>query len=440
MQYVWQHRLWLPSDMVTVDGTAVEVIDPGLLNTNSGPDFFNAKIRIDGRTWVGNIEIHVKASDWHRHGHQTDPAYDNVILHVVQYDDMRIARRNGDVIPQIVMSCASDFSIQYHRMVNNNDMQPSCASELKTLPHIFITDWLDSLAFERLYSKADRVESYLQRFENSWRDATYILLARGLGFSTNSDAFERLATITPLKALLRHQGDTSSIEAMLFGQAGLLDATPGGEVEAAYLNSLRRDYAFLSTKYKLHPPLQNAWRMARMRPQNFPHRRIALMAELISRGFLLGYNVFNITTVEHATSLLNVPLRGFWQTHYTFGGPSQRCPEGLSTSSIQSLIINVVVPLLYSYGTTYGKDELQEKAISLLQELPAEENVIVRQFKSAGIECTDAFTSQALIELRRCYCDTRKCLYCRLGHRFLAGKAILRPSIVSEERCDQSSR
>lgn len=426
MQYVWQHRLWLPSDMTTVDGQRVDVLDPGLLNTDAGPDFFNAKIRIGDRLWAGNVEIHVRASDWHRHGHDHDAAYDTVVLHVVEHDDARICRRDGAEIPQLVMPCAADFSKRYHEMVDNPLAEVPCASQVLTLPKIYVSDWMSALAFERLYQKSERVLQWVDRFKGDWPQTIYVTLARALGFGINSDPFERLAAATPLRNLMRHRGEGGMVEAMLFGQSTLLDKALAQYPDDPYVAALKRDYDFARAKYELQPVRDPGWKMARMRPQNFPHRRIAILSALISGGFEVSYSLLGVNNADEARALFDFPLTGYWARRYSFGAPAAARINALSRNSVDSLIINVVAPVLHAYGCRTGHNHMTERAVELLQSIPPEDNSIVRLFTSAGIECPDAFTSQALVQLRRNYCQARKCLYCRIGHRFLAQKAIRR--------------
>ncbi len=426
MQYVWQHRLWLPADMATVDGRRIDVLDPGLLNTGSGPDFFNAKIRIAGRLWAGNVEIHVRASDWHRHGHDSDPAYDNVVLHVVERDDARILRPNGAEIPQIVMPCAADFSRSYHEMVDNRLSSLPCASLIPALDKIYISDWITALGFERLYEKSDRVAATLRRFNADWGQTIYVTLARALGFGINSEPFERLAAATPLRQLMRHRDSRDTVEGALFGQSGLLDRLPATFDDDPYVKRLRGEHAFAVAKYGLKPLHDAGWKMARMRPQNFPYRRIAALAALICKGFGIGYELLGVRNEPEARALFDFALEGYWADRYTFGAPSGHCPKALSKSSVTLLIINAVAPVLHAYGILTGHPEATERAVDMLSALPPEDNTFVRTFTEAGIACPDAFSSQALVQLRRAYCDPRKCLYCRIGHRYLAGKAIRR--------------
>lgn len=420
MQYVWQHRLWPCGSLRTVDGRKVDVIDPGLINTDAGPDFFNAKVEIGGELWAGNVEIHVRASDWMRHGHHTDRAYDSVILHVVERDDMAVRRPDGRIIPQVVMPAAADFHKQYMDMVHNPATELPCAAELQSVPSLHITDWLSSLAFERLYEKVDRIENLLSRNHGSWADTAYIVLARALGFGINSLPFERLAASLPMKTMMKHRDSPTSVEALLFGQAGLLD----NQSTDPYTDRLRREYTFLANKFGLTPLDSPGWKMARMRPQNFPHRRVAALAAYITSGFMPGYAIYECDDIAELEKIFSVELPDYWKHHYHFGPAASSATAALSRSSIRLLIINVAIPLIFARGAAIGDRRMQDRAISLWQSLPAESNAIITLFGKAGLECRDAFTSQALIQLRRAYCEPRKCLYCRIGHRLLAAKAI----------------
>ena len=419
LQYIWQHKLWLSEDMVTNDGRRVRVIDPGLLNTDSGPDFFNAKVEIDGHLWAGNVEIHVRASDWQRHHHDEDPAYDNVILHVVEKDDAPIRRIDGELIPQVVLQVSPRFNECYDRLVNAKVELP-CAARINEVPQLIVTEWIEALAFERLHSKVDRVRELYDRYHGSWEDICYVLLARSLGFGINNDAFERLARITPLRLLHKHSDSILQVEALLFGQAGLLN---GAHSDDTYYLQLMREYAFLANKFSLRPIEGTAWRLFRSRPQNFPYRRIALMAQFVLGGFNMMNDILGAEDTKALHQLFDIELSGYWTTHYSFGKPSPGVGHALSASSIDIVLINTIAPLYYAYGELTDDYGMTDRAIALLEDIRPERNSIVTLFTAAGIKCDDALTSQALIQLRRNYCEARKCIYCRMGHRLLATDA-----------------
>lgn len=420
MQYVWKHRLWRSEDMVTNTGKKVRVVDPGLLNTDAGPDFFNAKIEIDGHMWVGNVEMHYRATDLKRHHHDSDKAYDSVILHVVAKDDAPVRRTNGELIPQLVLEVSPQFNADYASLVGATIEVP-CATKIKQVPHLTIVEWVEGLAFERLHGKVERIHQLLDSFNGSWEDVCYVTLARNFGFGINNDAFERLARRTPLRLLGKHSDSVLQIEALLFGQAGMLDAQkPGMD---SYYNQLCTEYAFLSNKFQLTPMEKESWKLFRIRPQNFPYRRIAMLAQFIEGGFRMMNRILEAEGEKEMRSLFEVELSGYWSKHYTFGKPNERATATLSRSSIDIILINTVAPLLYAYGELTGNYEMTDKAIKLLEDLRAESNSIVSHFVAYGIDCPDALTSQALVQLKREYCDARKCIYCKIGHHLLSKAA-----------------
>lgn len=406
--------------MVTNTGKKVRVVDPGLLNTDAGPDFFNAKIEIDGHMWVGNVEMHYRATDWKRHRHDSDKAYDSVILHVVAKDDAPVRRTNGELIPQLVLEVSPQFNADYASLVGATIEVP-CAEKIKQVPHLTIVEWVEGLAFERLHGKVERIHQLLDSFNGSWEDVCYVTLARNFGFGINNDAFERLARRTPLRLLGKHSDSVLQIEALLFGQAGMLDAQkPGMD---SYYNQLCTEYAFLSNKFQLTPMEKESWKLFRIRPQNFPYRRIAMLAQFIEGGFRMMNRILETEGEKEMRALFEVELSGYWTKHYTFGKPNERATATLSRSSIDIILINTVAPLLYAYGELTGNYEMTDKAIKLLEGLRAESNSIVSHFVAYGIDCPDALTSQALVQLKREYCDARKCIYCKIGHHLLSKAA-----------------
>ena len=419
MQFVWQHRLGLRQGATTVDGRRVCVIDQGLLNNDAGPDFFNATVEIGDETWAGNVEIHVRASDWFRHGHDRDEAYDSVILHVVQFDDAPVKRRDGSVIPQVVMKSTPEAARRCNMLLEHASRALPCAHVLQGLERVYLTEWITALAAERLYRKSGRVLDIVADTGGHWEGAAYITLARALGFGLNGEPFEMLARGLPLAFLNRHHDDLLFTEALLFGQAGLIP--PPAPDEDPYVTRLRTEYDFAAVKFGLKR-MQLSWKMARTRPQNFPHRRIAVLAQLIHRGFYLMGALADACSLDEMRELFDVRLTGFWATHFTFAACTGCSPRALSRGSVDSLLINVALPLLHARAMGRGDSDGMSRCLELLGEVPAENNAIVRLFGDAGIECGDAFVSQALVELRREYCEKKKCIYCRWGHRMLSAE------------------
>ncbi|MCM1110723.1 MAG: DUF2851 family protein [Clostridium sp.] len=428
MQYVWNNRLWPAAATVTTDGRRIQIIDPGQLNTDSGPDFFNAKIRIGGEMWVGNVEMHVRASDWHRHGHDNDPAYDNVILHVVDISDTHIPGADGRDIPQMVMQCSPNLNRDYTSLVGAAGYDLGCREILQSVDRLHVRMWTDALFFERLHQKADRIAAYREAFTGDWEQAAFVAIARALGSGVNGEIFERLAMSLPLRLAGRHNDSLEMTEALVFGQSGMLETAPAN----GYTDSLRREYRFLATKFGLTVPQGMLWKMARMRPASLPFRRLALLASMlhVSTRFMsriLAASADEDDPVEALSRLFTLPLSAHWTGNYTFEDTAATNPGGkavpvLGEAMLRSIIINAVVPLIYAYGVEHGDATLEERAVDLVNSLPPERNTIVRLFTDAGLPCDNAADSQALIQLRRAYCEQRKCLYCRYGHRWLSRK------------------
>lgn len=419
MQYVWRFRLWPDPHMTTRDGRRVDIIHPGTLNTDSGPDFFNASVRIDGQMWAGNIEIHVHASDWHRHGHDDDPAYDNVILHVVQYDDCDIQRRtDGAVIPQVVMTCAADFRQRFLDTFSSPSTELPCARHLDEIPPLMLTAWLSRLALERLQRKADDIAAILADTHDDWNAATYQTLARGLGFGNNADAMQQLARMVPLKFLMQHGDSIEGTEGLLLGTAGLLDMEyPHDDYEALLVN----EYRFYCHKFQLHHATQPQWK-TRQRPHNSPVRRVAMLAAMVRGDFSFAGIIARMTQLTDVQFLFDYRLSDYWRTHITLGVPCPPTTTLMSKATLNLLTTNVVAPLLYAHGDRTGNDRQQQLAIEILENTRPEVNRHTEPFTRAGLKCPDAFTSQAFVQLRKEYCQKSKCLYCHLGHRLLSSR------------------
>lgn len=414
---MWQYRMWGSSEYLLPDGKKLRLIDPGRLNVDAGPDFFNAKIFIDDIEWVGNIEIHVRASDWYRHNHDKDFAYDNVILHVVGIDDAEVRRTDGSVIPQIVMPLQPELTRRFSNLQDGN-ASIRCGEFVKDMSELSLSDWLETLACERLQSKSGRIIDTLAQFSGDWEQTCFVLLARTLGFGLNSEPFELLAKSLPLTVLHHHSDSLLQIQALLYGQAGMLDMST--HILDEYYQRLCREYYFLQRKYSLRPLPAYIWKYARTRPSNFPHRRIALLSEYVAGGFSMMQKIIAAAgNVDLLRKIFDVSLSGYWETHSSFDVEAKSTAVALSRQSIELILINTVAPLYYAYGNYRGDMSVEEMALDLLSELKPENNSIITQWGVVGVKANNALRSQALIQLRREYCDTRKCLYCRIGNKML---------------------
>ena len=424
LHYVWKHKLLPLTEQQTTDGRLIEILDPGLHNRNAGPDFFNAKVKISGTLWVGNIEIHLKASDWYRHGHDRDPRYNNVVLHVVELADMDVKTLDGNYLPQMVLQIPQSLKDNYDELLHN-DQYPPCYRIIPDLTRLTIHSWLAALQTERLEQKTEAIQQRVNQCDGSWEDAYFVTLARNYGFGLNGDAFEQWALHVPLLSAGKHRDDLFQIEAMFMGQAGLLQVESIPErYQAAALNEgyfakLRNEYLFLAHKFSLKPMDFAMWQYLRLRPQNFPHIRIAQLANLFYERKTGLSVLLECETLDGLRQQLQTHVTPYWETHFLFGAESPRSPKKTSISSANLLIINTAIPILFAVGRHRRREDLCDRAFDFLEQLKAEDNHIIRMWKQCGLEVNTAGDSQALIQLKKQYCDRKDCLRCRFGFEYL---------------------
>ena len=424
LQYVWKHKILPLECLETTDGKALEIIDPGLHNRNAGPDFFNAKLRIGNTMWVGNVEIHEHSKDWFRHGHDSDPAYDNVVLHVVEDVDCDVTNSRGEFIPQIKLCVPVTVTLNYKELLNA-DAYPPCYRIVPELSQLTVHSWMAALQTERLERKTLDIARRAERANGSWEDAYFITLARNYGFGINGDAFEQWAYNVPLNQVAHHRDDIFQIEAIFLGQAGLLDidAIPAKYQKEAmndgYFNRLKNEYKYLAHKFSLTPMNRTMWKFLRLRPQNFPHIRISQLATLYHERKTSLSQLVECMNVDEMRRMLSTHVTEYWATHYTFGAESASNSKSMSPFSINLLMINTAIPMLFAYGRHTWDDTLCDRAFDMLEQLKAEDNHIIRMWKECGLKVATAGDSQALIQLKNEYCDRKDCLRCRFGYEYL---------------------
>lgn len=424
LHYTWQHKLYPLATLTTTHGETVEIIDPGLHNTNAGPDFFNAKLKIGNTLWVGNVEIHDRSSDWFRHHHETDSAYNNVILHVAETIDTEVTTQDGRTLPQLSLSVPAKVQQNYEELLSE-EKYPPCYRVIPSVNTLLVHSWLSALVTERLENKTERIHRIISASAGDWERACFVTLARNFGFGVNSDTFEQWALQFPLSAAGKHRDNLFQLEALFFGQAGLLDTATMNEKQRQavatddYFQKLQKEYAFLAHKFSLQPIDGKLWRFLRLRPQNFPHIRIAQLIDLYYRGTASFSKLLEAETPEQMRACLSASAGGYWETHYRFGVETERETKHLQAASIDLLLINTLAPLLFAYGRHRMDEELCERAFHLLESLKPEQNFIIRSWRLAGLKVETAADSQALIELRRNYCDPKDCLRCRFGYEYL---------------------
>jgi len=422
LQFIWQFQYFNKGELATITGESVQVLFAGQYNTNQGPDFSDAKIKIGKTTWAGTVELHTKTSDWIKHKHQSDRNYDNVILHVVWESDTKPDEVSKTSLPVLELSGrVSKILLQRYEELMNADSFIPCEKSISTVKDITWKSWKDRLLAERLLRKAKAVDTYLQQNNYHWEETFWWLLARNFGMKVNADAFEAIAKSIPVNVLAKHKSQIHQLEALLLGQAGLLEGNPDSYRDAdEYPKLLQREYKFLKEKYKLKP-IHQPIHFLRMRPGNFPTIRLAQLAMLIQNSAHLFSKIKDAGDLKEVKAWFDVTANDFWHYHYKFDEASSYKKKTLGAVMIDNIIINTVAPVLFTYGNYQDENKYKDKALKWLEKTAAESNSITKGFQKLGIENKTAFDSQGLIELKNEYCGKKRCLECGVGNAILKG-------------------
>lgn len=417
LHFAWKFGVFEQRNLRLAGGEELTVLSPGRENRDAGPDFQQARLQIDKTKWAGNVEIHVRSSDWYRHRHQDDPAYGNVILHVVHTHDEAVLDRNGVEVPVLELKplLPPDLENRWLQLSTRKQTIPCAGIAVPNL--LKLRSWLDRLVVERLETKTGRISQVLQLTKNDWQEAFYIFLSRSFGAGINAVPFELLARSLPLRVLLKHHRSRFQTEALLFGQSGLLPEEPVEE----YPMQLQEEYRFLRRKYGLQPLQGHIWKFLRLRPVNFPTIRIAQLAALFETIPDLLSLVRAATSPDAVRRLFETVATGYWDHHYRFGQVSGFRKKGLGPDTIESVLINTVVPFLFVYGRSKGDERLTDTSLELLYSLKPEKNAVVASWEKLGVKPDSAGDTQALIELRTSYCDALRCMECAVGLQVLRG-------------------
>jgi len=416
LQYLWKHRLIEPKMLTTTDGLEVDVISTGEQNSDSGPDFINARLKIDGMLWCGNVEIHHNSSDWVKHGHHRDKAYDNVILQVVVNADTKVARTTGHEIATAAICPDQRVYENYQALINNATPElPACSNQLGLVDSFTRLSWLNALLLERLERKSLQIEEHLLQNKNNWEETFYHKLARSFGSQINASPFELLAKSLPLTVIAKHKSNLKQVEALFFGQSGLLEDEKGDE----YYQALRKEYLYLRHKFGLNPIGGHLWKYLRLRPSNFPTVRIAQFCKLVHQSSGLFSKIIASNDIDILGMWFDTTASGYWDTHYTFEKESKAVAKQLGDQAIESILINTAIPFMFVYGKAKQNDEMLNKALEFLEKLKPENNHITEKWKTAGIIAENAAESQALIQLDTEYCRRSRCLDCRIGNKIV---------------------
>jgi Protein of unknown function (DUF2851). len=414
LSFLWKYRLYNP-ECLAIAGDKIEVVHPGELNLHSGPDFFNTQIKIGETLWAGNLEVHVKASDWNLHNHDKNAAFDNVVLHITADNDQPVYTSKGREVPTLALEFPVIFLTSYQNLYKCTRQIP-CSESIAAVDGFTTAAWLSKLGIERLEAKISQIDQNMESTINDWEESFYWQLARSFGFHVNAQLFEALAKSVPFSIVRKHSHNLQQMEALFYGQAGFLKDDYSND---EYYNSLRKEYCFFRSKYNLSPIEPHLWKFMRLRPGNFPTIRIAQFVSLMYKETSLFSNILEANDLKLLQQLLQAALSEYWETHYTFGNVSKPSKKTMGLKSVNVLIINTIVPFYFLYGKKLAQEKYQDKAVQMLEELEAEENVIIREWKHYGIKPGNAFDSQALLHLKSEYCDKRRCLECGIGLKII---------------------
>lgn len=419
LHYLWKYSLYEPEKLFDSEGKQIIVINPGEYNRDSGPDFFNARLIIDNTEWAGNVEIHIRSSDFDIHSHNIDPAFDNIILHVVAENDKKVFNSRGEEILTSSLVYNPELYEKYIELVNNPFII-ACQGEVNKLDKFYIRHWLGSTVIERLREKSEHIMKILSVTGNDWEETFYRLLSRYFGFRVNTEPFEMLASALPFRIIRKHSDSRFQIEALLYGTAGMLDEGLFKEaLNDRYYTDLIKEYKILSAKYSLRPVHGWIWKFSRLRPANFPTLRISQLAAMLSVAGGIFSRTLEAGTIHDLRNLFEVTASEYWDNHFVFGKVSRSYPKNTGSQATDILLINAIIPSIFVFGKYRDSNEICEKAITFLENIDPEENIIINEWRSAGIDADTAFITQGLIQLRNSYCKKRRCLDCGIGNKLL---------------------
>ena len=416
LHYIWKHKKFRFNNLETTTGESIVVTSVGQHNFNSGPDFFNAKIKVGDQLWAGNVEIHIKSSDWFLHSHEQDKAYDNVILHVVWEDDTEVFRKDNTPIPTLQLKDVVDVTMlnNYEKLFAKQNKWINCENDFPSTDDFVLTNWLERLYLERLERKSETINTLLVASKNDWESVFFKMLTKNFGLKVNGESFFSLGQSIDFSIIRKTQSNPHVLEAFLFGQAGLLEQ----DIENAYYLDLKNEYKFLKQKFGLQNNQVLPLQFFRLRPSNFPTIRLSQLANLYNKHQNLFSKVIELNEVEDFYELFKVSTSDFWETHYTFQKTSKTSIKKLSKSFVDLLLINTILPIKFCYAKQKGV-EIDSEIIKIATAITSEKNNIISAFNNLKKVSKSSLDSQALIQLKTEYCDKNNCLKCAVGNQFL---------------------
>ena len=413
---IWKYKLLGQNRFVGTKGETIEIVAIGEHNQDSGPDFFSSKVLINDILLVGNVEIHIKTSDWLKHKHQQNKAYDNLVLHVVYEHDAELPQNEQFNVSVVELKhLVNPLLIEQYRQLQLSKQTIPCGRSITTVSDIMWKSWMDRLAISRIEEKTKRIEALFQLCHQNYEDTLYVLLSRNFGFKINTDAFELLGKSVPYSILKKHADQSIQIEALLFGTAGFLDEL----FEDVYPKLLQNEYEFLKHKYQLIPLKKELWKFSKTRPVNFPTIRLSQLANLIGKQQSLYHLLEKQPSLMELKAFFNIETTAYWKTHYKFDTEVEESIKPLGESAFHTIVINTIVPFLFFMSERHSNMELKEYAMDLLAQLPAEVNTKTNAFTSLGVKTESALESQAQIQLLDHFCSVKACLQCHIGQALL---------------------
>lgn len=415
LHHVWQHKKFAVTQLQTTTGESIQILNSGQYLQQTGPDFFNAQLIIGNQKWAGNIEIHLKSSDWYLHNHEKDTNYDSVILHVVWEYDIPIFRKNNTEVPTLELKKYVELADLYkYQSLTTQKTWIYCENDISKVNDFILRNWQERLYFERLERKATEIKQLLQVSNNDWEAILFCLLAKNFGLNTNGILFQNMAKSIPFSVIRKESFAIENLEALFFGQANMLEAN----FQDNYTNKLQHDYNYLIKKYKITKNVFDKVEFFKHRPDNFPTIRLAQLAALYSKERNLFSKIISFNVISELYDLFKVEVSNYWETHYNFDKTSVLKKKKMSHSFIDLILINTIIPVRFAYEQSLQKESSQE-IIDLIESIQPEKNIVIDKFSAIGVDVKNAFETQSLLQLKKEYCDEKKCLQCAIGIHLL---------------------
>jgi hypothetical protein len=411
LHHVWQHKKFAVTQLQTTTGESIQILHSGQYLQLAGPDFFNAQIIIGNQKWAGNIEIHLKSSDWYLHNHEKDANYDSVILHVVWEHDTAIFRRDNLEIPTLELrNYVALTDVHKYQSLITQKSWIYCENDIQKVDDFIFKNWQERLYFDRLERKSEEIKQLLKESNNDWEAVLFCLLAKNFGLNTNGALFLNMAKSIPFSVIRKASFAIEILETLFFGQANMLESS----FQDCYPNKLQNDYNYLCHKYTISKSVFDKVEFFKHRPDNFPTIRLAELAALYHKEHNLFSKIVNVSSISEIYTLFQIEVSDYWETHYNFDKKSVAKKKKMSHAFIDLIVMNTILPIRFAFEQSLNKEYSQE-ILELITALPPEKNIIIDKFASIGILAENAFQSQSLLQLKKEYCDAKKCLQCAVG-------------------------